>query len=390
MSADRTPAPDLERYLLSPNGFADPEAPPAEAASRIVELVREFNADVERIQPSHSRAVRQSREYLVPAAEAAELPPRARLVLDRYAVADALAIQYRDQTRGTFVRLLAGAFFAMLIFEGFAHWFVVIFEPGAWQRLLVWLNPLFWLAALAAWFQAHTLKYQKKYHDYRALAEGLRVQFFWNLLGLPDPIEEFYLQKQQGELEWIRCAIRWWRQRDEKTIPDSPASPEQLTARTSLVRRRWVDAQFDYFAKTAGPREQQRSRRCKQWGAIFFWTSLALSGLIGACEVWIIIKPHAYHQSLHHVEEGLFLATGMVLVSAALVIAYGEKMAFAEHARHYAGTSILFLKAKNESKDGTLTAQERESFRTLGKAALQENGDWLLLHRDRPLEVIVP
>ena len=31
-----------------------------------------------------------------------------------------------------------------------------------------------------------------------------------------------------------------------------------------------------------------------------------------------------------------------------------------------------------------------EYLRTLGREALQENGDWLLLHRDRPLEVVVP
>src|SRR5260221_181271 len=95
MSADPAPAPDLERYQLPSNGFDGPAKPPAEmsrlgptAAPRIIELVREFNADVERIQPRHSRAVEQSREYLVPAAEAADLPPRAKLLLHRYAVAD--------------------------------------------------------------------------------------------------------------------------------------------------------------------------------------------------------------------------------------------------------------------------------------------------------------
>lgn len=37
--------------------------------------------------------------------------------------------------------------------------------------------------------------FQNKFQDYRALAEGLRVQFFWRLGGLTDSVGDHYLLK---------------------------------------------------------------------------------------------------------------------------------------------------------------------------------------------------
>jgi len=307
-----------------------------------------------------------------------------------------LAIDYRDRTRRTFIWLLGTAFLAMLIFAGFAG-LADVFPAGKWPRLIFWLYPLCWVGAWLLWFRAHRREYQKKYHDYRALAEGLRVQFFWNLLGLPDLVAENYLKKQEGELDWIRHAIRWWEGRDRKVMADSPPSPEQLTAQKSLVRRRWVRAQYHYFGEVAGPREERQGRRCKKWAAILFWTSLLLSLAVGAWEVVHIVRPITeagqsaeHHAGLDAISQILFLAISLLLVGAAILLAYDEKMAFSEHTRRYKGTSILFRNADAQLAEGVLTHAEIEVFRALGKEALQENGDWLLLHRDRPLEVVVP
>jgi hypothetical protein len=49
-----------------------------------------------------------------------------------------------------------------------------------------------------------------KYQDYRALAEGMRVQFYWRLAGLKLSVADHYLRKQRSELDWICSAIRVW------------------------------------------------------------------------------------------------------------------------------------------------------------------------------------
>lgn len=96
------------------------------------------------------------------------------------------------------------------------------------------------------------------------------------------------------------------------------------------------------------------------------------------------------HPGLRAGESALVFAIAVLIVGAAVTVAYGEKMAFAEHARQYGGTSLLFQIADRKLEEGPLTEEEADLFRDLGKESLQENGDWLLLHRDRPLEVIVP
>ncbi len=61
---------------------------------------------------------------------------------------------------------------------------------------------------------AKRLDWHKKYLDYRALAERLRVQFFWQIAGVADEsgttfIHDNFLQKQDIEVGWIRNVMRF-------------------------------------------------------------------------------------------------------------------------------------------------------------------------------------
>jgi hypothetical protein len=402
MNASLQIRPDVETYLLPADDFSGKTAVKEDvpldtsAQLRITEVVRDCNADMTRTLEQMKEAVDQSRNDLISEQDAKDLPLRARLILNRYAVVDALALHYQNKTSTTFFRLLVATFCAMLIFELYVHCLVEFIPAGTLPRLLFWLYPVFWAGAWLIWFHANKRNYQRKYHDYRALAEGLRVQFFWNLLGLADRVEEYYLMKQKGELEWIRRALRWWHSHDD-AAEDSPLTSDKLQIQKRLVRQHGVKGQFYYFANVAGPREERKGKRCKRWAAIFFWTSLVLALALGAWEMVNVIRPpaHLEHATDHHSdlltgEQPLVIAISMLLVAGAVMLAYGEKMAFSEHTRQYGGTSILFRMADAELKDGALTEDEKKAFRILGREALQENGDWLLLHRDRPLEVIVP
>jgi hypothetical protein len=360
------------------------------AKSRIAALARHFQDDVAYAERWFRDEIGNRAKQLVPVEEQSTLGAQARAIFDRYAVADALALRYRDRTRTTFIGLLGIAFLAVLIFELFAHILPEFFPVGAPPRLILWLYPVLWLGAWGLWYYVHCRQYQKKFHDYRALAEGLRVQFFWNLLGLQDPVEEYYLRKQKGELDWIRRAIAWWRERDTRAIPAPELTAEHWAAQKDLVRRLWVQSQLDYFTK-AERCEERKGKRCKRWGVILFWMSFGLAVILGGCEVWHLMQAPAEAQpGLPFEESVLIFAIAMLLAGAAIAVAYGEKMAFAEHTREYAATRILFEHCSGHLTPGPLTPEEKKLFRTLGKEALRENGDWLLLHRDRPLEVIVP
>ena len=71
----------------------------------------------------------------------------------------------------------------------------------------------FFAIASAVQFLAKRSGWNRKYLDYRALAEGLRVQFYWAAAGVTSENEskfthDNFLQTQDPELGWIRNIMR--------------------------------------------------------------------------------------------------------------------------------------------------------------------------------------
>ncbi len=48
---------------------------------------------------------------------------------------------------------------------------------------------------------------EERRYDFRAMAEGLRVQFFWSLAGLRRTVAGNYMQRVRSEMDWVRNAI---------------------------------------------------------------------------------------------------------------------------------------------------------------------------------------
>lgn len=359
-------------------------------AIAIGKIAKEFAADVRFAERSVQAQIARNAEALIPESDRGCLPPSALAWLNRYAVVDTLALYYRSRHGLTFIVILAIAFVAMLILEFFAHVLPELSAAGERVRLISLAFPLLWLCGLAIWYFAHSRRFQNKYHDYRALAEGLRVQLFWNILGLDDRIEDHYLHKQQDELEWIRRTIACWREHDRKTLSGDALRTEQMVARKALVCRSWIKGQIKYY-RELGWRERKKCHGWKRLGAMLLWSGVVLSGTLGACEIWYGMEPPSEsHEGLTLLQSLLVFAVSMFLTGAAVCVAYSEKMGFAEHARQYDVAHNLYCRHDRHLDAGPLNPDEIEHFRTLGKASLQENGDWLLFHRDRPLEIIVP
>ena len=79
-----------------------------------------------------------------------------------------------------------------------------------------------------------------KYLDYRALAEALRIQFFWHISDVSANVADHFLRDQQDELEWIRLVIQF---------QELPVSPRLRTRRLQLdfILDRWIQDQRNYF-----------------------------------------------------------------------------------------------------------------------------------------------
>lgn len=238
--------------------------------------------------------------------------------------------------------------------------------------------------------QAVKQEYQNKYQDYRALAEGLRVQTFWRLGGLSDEANDHYLGKQRGELAWIQNAIKGF-----NVLADGNnfQGPDTGVGQLPLVIRQWVREQRNYYIRKVKREEEGLEKSERLIGAL----------LVGSIALALLLAPTLSVPSnfpvlsalKHYLEQPMphaifMIVVVMLAVSAGLVHGYNQHFARAEHIKRFSRMSTLFDAAAQqidellkENKD----AEVRAILRELGREALSENGDWVLLHRERPLEV---
>ena len=368
-----------------------------------------FNQDARPYMETSAAAVQESKKQVFQASSDAwthvegSLPGTARRILDQYAVTDALAVHFGAKTLNASASLFKWVFLAALSFNVF-HSFPHV-EFGFGGELADRLVGMPWfLAVFLALFlfcsavlhrRATKGDYQNKYQDYRAIAEALRIQFFWSVAGLSESVVDHYLRKQQGELEWIRSALRSWDVVAHATSDGVSEGEHEPGQHLHFVQTHWVAEQRNYFASKAR-REHAALERDERLVGRLVTTSLALTTALAA----VLILPMFLHvhllEELKHLVEvpwihgTVMLAIVMLLVFAGLRHGYSQKLARSEHAKQFSRMSELFDMAESRLEEllrGDRYEEARELLRELGEQALEENGDWVLLHRERPLEV---
>lgn len=346
--------------------------------SNELEALNQFNQEVEAIQPKQQRRIINGQKHLLSENlrdNLLKLSPAFQTMLGVYSTANTLARE--KQTR-----LLLSTKAVLIIAAAMVILYGAYTSIEAHLAVLVGYLGLF-LGATGILWTAKRQRYHTKNLDYRALAEGLRVQIFWHLGGLTDSVADHYLRKQRGELTWIRSAIR------AINVYDWVENRESL----DNVHGHWVENQREWFANNA-VKKQQTANQLSRWvkGLFAFGILLIVGMLIG--QATGILQPG----TLWH--NGLILSIAIVPTTGALLHHYAEKMAFYEHAKQYERMTVLFTKASDEldhimvrQHQNSATHQTDESklaekiLLDLGKEALEENGDWVLLHRKKPLEL---
>lgn len=355
----------------------DPEADAAYI--RILERINSFNEEAVNLSIENNAVIITSKNYLIPENQVQTLPPICRSILNRYAIADALAIINQRKRRHTMMGLFVLVILAVV--------FLTVSHILEYHLLLTLYLSGFGLAFL--WHkQAKKRNYQNKHLDYRALAEGLRVQFFWKLAGIEEDVSEHYLRKERTELEWIRNAIHAC----NIPVTNEDTVGNNLNKKTAyaLVRQYWIDSQQSYFEK-ATKRDQEKIDGHDSYMKFFL--------AAGFCIAAILIGNDLYQRIIHEeldltgpLDSILMIIIHVAPAIAAALAGYAEKMAFSEQSKLYSRMSSLFTRAQN-CLSGYLEENSFEKaehlFLKLGTEMLVENSDWVLLHRERPMEVPV-
>jgi hypothetical protein len=226
---------------------------------------------------------------------------------------------------------------------------------------------------------ANRRSWHRKYLDYRALAEGLRVQSYWRRAGLSitgdaEFARDNFLQKQDVELGWIRNVMRGAAL--ESALDTSTAEPEDLPK----VVREWVGdvgagGQLDYY----GRKGAQRARTHR------FTESIGIASLCVGIGISLVLAVMASRLS-PDAKNWLVVVMAVFSIIAAVREAYAYKKADKELIKQYRFMHRLFTQARI-ALDGTADAgEQREILRLLGEASLAEHVEWALMHRQRPLE----
>ncbi len=305
-----------------------------------------------------------------------------------YGAADMLSIRFGKQTKSTLMWILGLALTAIGGFEIYAH--VLRSHFGLWL--------IYPAALVGAWFVYRLTKerrIEKRYLDYRALAEALRVQFFWNLAGIRESVADYYLVHHRTELDWIRNALRAIRL--FQLAEADPLRGDESDMR--LVQEQWIEDQRSFYEKTS--KQQKKALERLEFTSIGSLRAVWILSLLIPASLLVPWDGLSAWRNFASEEPWLgilILLTSLPSIAIGLFRVWIEQGGYAEQVRTYRRMADVFKRADGRL-DTELSPQDTESRVTrlknarevilhLGIQALEENGDWLLLHRDRPIEIV--
>jgi hypothetical protein len=306
------------------------------------------------------------------------LSPFQRKLQELYWQADEISLRANWRRRLVLAMILATAIAGTLFYGIHGE----MLEP----RVGLWFTfPAFVLAALLLHRAARAKHVEETYLDARALAEALRVQFFWELAGVKQPVDCHYLMDRRVDVDWIRFALKnLWLLRND--------SEETVAPNAKAVLDHWVRNQESWYRLKAQRQSKLVRRREKgsQYGLVIAvgWSivvpaSILIQGPWHRFSPWNALGPNDWVYQIFHVA----LAVPALLAGAYRL--WIEQAGYEEQSREYRFMERQFavraaeLEAHLDSPEVT-----GKVVLELGIEALNENGRWLLLHRERPLEVL--
>jgi len=226
---------------------------------------------------------------------------------------------------------------------------------------------------------ANRRSWHRKYLDYRALAEGLRVQTYWRRAGIPltDDAEfarDNFLQKQDVELGWVRNVMR------SAELEAGGPSRTNDPAAVALVIAEWIGdgrraGQLEYYSRKAALRT--RTHRLTE--------AIGLASLCVGIGISIVLAIFASKLS-PDLKNELVMTMAVFSIVAGVRAAYAYKKADKELIKQYRYMQHIFDQARVALRNTSDAREQREILRLLGEAALAEQVEWALMHRQRPLE----
>lgn len=280
-----------------------------------------------------------------------------------------------------FVAIGLGAVF----FHLYAHHFEI--AEGGTRHEVVWLMASLSTVVVSFgtvfWVWYHRLDERRL--DYRALAEALRVRAWWAVAGIGVSVADNYLNQLRSEMAWARKSVyalslppTIW-----STLFANLPSDRERYARLAFVWRNWIKEQTVYYSDRVG--EHHRLA-----------VALRQAGLGSALAAWLLAFGIALFSRAHPPHE-LLLLSGILLVGGGLTLAFCERKSYEDLANQFDRSAAVLRKADEElgrclGKGATQATpadlkRAQAILEIVGREAIVEHAQWLILRRSRPFEV---
>ncbi len=332
---------------------------------QVFERANEFSVDAQ----AHTDEIRAGSYPLLNDEQAARLAPGLRDINQVFCAADWLAIHFQKR-----VTAVLRVTHACALVTGLAY---VSYADFAAERalLLMALAPMV-VAYCVSWLANHG-SWHRKYLDYRTLAEGLRVQFYWAAAGVTSGnVTKFahdnFLQMQDPDLGWIRNVMR-------VSGTECDARPNHDAAGVQFAVREWIgderSGQLGYYRRKISERlvrqkVTQSVMRLGLWATAVSFTALLAVG------DWIpdgIQGPVTY-------------LMGCILLLVGIRQSYAKSTAESELIKQYEFMHRIFRNARRRFDAAENDDERRGILKMLGDAALEEHAEWILMHRERAID----
>lgn len=344
-----------------------PDAAMPEAFHAMFAHADEFNADAEkyrnRIEPEHARKTAESARDAIESSSSLDT---------LFCAADWLAIHFQKRVLLAMrITYTAAALMAIAF---------TVYDNLSSQDDFIYLFLLLFAVGVLISTMAKRRAWHRKYLDYRALAEGLRVQDYWrragiSLTGDPEFAHDSLLQKQDIELGWTRNVMRS-AALDER----ARSTPREDDDELRKVISEWVgddqdSGQLGYYRRKSAQRERTH-RFTEAIGAVSLATGIGIS---------IVLAVLAHRLSVD-AKNILVVIMAVFSILAAVREAYAYRKADKELIKQYRFMHRIFMDARAALDRAEDAEERRDILRALGEAALEEHAEWAVMHRQRPLE----
>lgn len=317
----------------------------------------------------HETEIRNGAWSLMDEEQAAKLPAGARDIDHLYRAADWLAIYYQQRVL-TVLRVTH----AMAFLMGLTY---IAYSDMVPNRAFIFAFVVFFLVAAMVHKLGRMKDWHRKYLDYRALAEGLRVQFYWAVAGVTRGMRskfahDNFLQSQDSDLGWIRNVMR-------VAAMECNASPSSDPQGLDFAIREWIgddkSGQLGYYRRKA--REKlARNLPAERFAIGVVWISI----------IAFVFFMFAADDLADRMRDPIIVLMGVLLLVAGIRQSYAFSVADNELIKQYEFMRRTFGKARQRIIEARDDEERRRILRLLGNAALDEHSEWILMHRERPID----